>query len=332
MINLHGISQKPLLIELLITRKCCYHCDHCMYDCGPKESSEYMSDEILAKVKKQVNFLENFDSYVAVNLVGGEPTLNFEKFSHILSEVMTWNRSVTMTTNGWWLASQKNIERFFSIVAKYVCPNGKSNFYTGNTTGFNIRISNDLFHEKQRKVKDIDKALSKIFNDKKLIRKYNIPVPDAQDPWLWRQSVIYADDGFSSYYIAPNGRGRNVTNINEWIARFSKDGNFCMKNFDSIENIHYEPNGNISDTCGFGSIYDFGTVDDNIIYILELIWQYKKERWQNRETKNFTCLNCREMVQEWKEKNLERYKKEFSFFNTMDINKWLTNFTYKNSF
>jgi hypothetical protein len=70
-------------------------------------------------------------------------------------------------------------------------------------------------------------------------------------------------------------------------------------------------------------MYDFGTVDDNIVYILELIWQYKKDRWQNRDKQAFSCWNCQDMVQKWKEKNFNKYKKQFSGLNTMDMEKWL---------
>jgi|WetSurSiteA1Bulk_404760.scaffolds.fasta_scaffold01794_4 hypothetical protein len=326
--DISNFVRKSILLELMLTRKCCYFCEHCMYDCGPQESKAYMTDEILAKVKKQVDFLKKLDMFISVNLVGGEPTLNFKKFSHILDEVMTWNVSVTMTTNGWWLGSQKNIERFFAIISKYVHPDGKSCFYTGSKDGFNIRISDDPFHEKQRKVKDINGALLDIFSNDKLVKKYNIPIPNGTDPWLWRQFVNYGTDGFCSYYIAPNGRGRNVTNIGEWLNKFGKEGNFCMRNFNGFENIHYEPNGDISDACGYGSMYDFGTVNDNILYIIELIHMYKVERWNNRTTRNFTCANCRDMVKEWKKEKLELFKKSFAPLNTMNVEEFAASYSY----
>jgi hypothetical protein len=324
MINIQGISERTALIELMITRHCPYYCKHCMYDCGPKESKEYMSDKVLQKVKKQIDFLKELNAKPGINLVGGEPTINFEKFSHILSEVTTWNVPIQMTTNGWWLASQKNTERFFAIVSKYADKSGKSGFYeTIAQQPFLIRVSDDPFHDEIRKKRHINTTLKDIFQNKKLLSKYNIPIPNSSDPWLWLQINYEVESGLNSYYIAPNGRGKNVTNIDGWLKRYSKDGNLCMNNLQRLENVHYEPDGKISDICGFGSIYDFGTVDDNIIFILELIWQYKKERWQNRENKHFTCSNCREMVQEWKVENLDKYREYFSSMNTMNMEKWL---------
>lgn len=318
--EIEKLAGRAVVIELLITRKCCYHCAHCMYDCGPKESQEYMSDEVLNKVKKQVNFLRELHANVAVNLVGGEPTINFEKFSHILQEVATWNVNLTMTTNGWWLKSKKNIERFFAIVAPYANPDGKSHYYPNNRNGFLIRISDDPFHEKERNINILQK-LYEIFNDQELLDKYKIPVPDTKEPWLWKQ--IHTD---KTYYISPNGRGRDVTNIEDWIKRFGNDGNFCFKNFSTLENIHYEPDGSISDTCGFGSMYDFGTVDDNIVFIMCIIWAYKGARWNNRFENKFTCLNCREMVKEWKDKYLKPARKYLSGLNTMDVEQFSNKF------
>jgi len=321
-ITIENFINKPLTIELMITRKCCYYCRHCMYDCGPKESNQYMSDEVLKKVKKQINFLKELNINVFINLVGGEPTINFDKFSHILDKVMTWNVSVTMTTNGWWLNSKKNIERFFAIISKYASPDGKSNYHSRSNNGFNIRISDDPFHEEQREIKNIRNALYEIFNDEELIEKYKIPIPDIQDPWLWRQ--VYDE----RYYISPNGRGRDVTNIFEWIEKYSLDGNFCMRNFTGFENIHYEPNGDISDSCGYGSLYDFGTVDDNILFIINLIWLYKAERWKKKDIQKFTCSNCREMVKEWKDNNLKNYKMFLIDLNTMDAERFAKNYNY----
>lgn len=323
-INIYGLSGNSITIELFLTNYCTYNCEHCMYNSGSHQSREYMSDEILEKVKKQVDFLKQINMFVIVNLIGGEPTQDFDKFSHILKEVKSWNVSVSLSTNGWWLSSEKNIERFFEIVSPYASKDGKSHFHEyGNNDGFTIRISDDPFHEARRKVKDINYALSEIFSDVRLSEKYNMPFPNPNDPWIWRQFLIVDETGFDSYYISPNGRGRNVTNIKQWMEKYRSDGNFCLCNFNRIENIHYNVDGSVGDTCGLGSIYDFGTVDDNIVYILELIWQYKKDRWQNRDIKNFTCSNCQEMVQNWKKKSFKEYSEYFSDLNTMDMEKWL---------
>lgn len=322
-INIYGLSGNATTIELFLTNHCTYNCGHCMYNSGSHQSKEYMSDEILAKVKKQVDFLKNINVDVKVNLIGGEPTFDFDKFSHIFKEVMTWNVGVSISTNGWWLSSDKNIERFFSIVAPYASKDGRAHWSYGDCTGLNIRISDDPYHEERRKVKDINYALSEIFSNKELSEKYGMPFPNHQEPWIWRQFLIVDETGFDSYYISPNGRGKNVTNMDKWINKYSPDGNICFYNFVRIENIHYQTDGSITDTCGFGSMYDFGTVDDNIVFILELIWQYKKDRWQNRLEQPFNCANCHEMVHDWKVKNLEKYKEQFADMNTMDIEKWL---------
>jgi hypothetical protein len=315
------IKNNRLNIELLITRKCNLFCEHCMYDCGPKESADYMSDEVLAKIKKQVEFLSELDLPLIVNIVGGEPTINMSKFEHIFNEIASWNVSVSMSTNGWWLRSKEATKRFLKIVSKFAPRDGNANNKWGKKA-YIIRISDDPYHQKQRVIKDIDVALDNIFDDIELINECNSPLPDITDPWIFRQKW---DAGF--YYVAPNGRGKSVTNFDEWMTYFpyyQKTGNYCSRDLiwepPSLESVHYEPDGLVSDACGLGSWYDFGTVDDNILFIIELIRQYKLDRYYSG--KKYTCKNCREMVQSWKLENLEKYRKQYSLLNTFDVEKF----------
>jgi len=307
--DLDLFQQRGILLELMITRKCNFFCGHCMYDCSPQSSNEYMSDEILNKIKNQVDFLKNVDIPATVNILGGEPTINFKKFEHILKIVSTWNTPITLNTNGWWLSSEDKTEKFFKIVSPYINENGK--YYTVSNFKkvriFLIRISNDPYHYTQRKVKNINEVLWNIFNNQEFIKDWGVPIPDDVEPWIYAQPVWD-----KNWIVSPNGRARNLSpiNINE---------NFCfLEKYNRTESIHYEPDGNITDACGWGSIYDFGNVNDNILFIIEIIRQYKEYRKNCGKIHN--CYNCREMVQDWKKENLIQMRDKYKELNT--FNSW----------
>jgi hypothetical protein len=313
--DINRYKNKFLLLELLITEKCSFMCEHCMYDSGPHQSNVYMSDEILDKVKIQVDFLRQLGVVPLINIIGGEPTINFYKFEHILNKIHSWGVDITISTNGWWLNSENNIHKFFSIVSKYASPNGKSqNPITGKH--FLIRISDDPYHEKARTIKNINWALHNIF-ESDLVKELNIPIPSEGNAWIFSQQ--WCQGGY--YLVAPNGRGKTCSNLDFYLEQYGRT--FC--NFDlgsgKLENIHYDPLGNVADTCGFGSVYKFGTVDDNILYVIELVQKYKRDRMDSGE--EYNCYNCRELVAKWKDENLAYNREKYKRFNTFDINKFL---------
>ena len=59
-----------------------------------------------------------------LNLLGGEPTLDLERFalihSHISHHPLSHDLEMEMTTNGWWLRSWKDTCRFAGIVGEAV--------------------------------------------------------------------------------------------------------------------------------------------------------------------------------------------------------------------
>lgn len=304
-----------LVIELLITRKCNYRCRHCMYDCSPEDSSIYMSDEILSKVKQQVDFLNNIGIPTCINIIGGEPTINFSKFEHIFKEIEKWDTFITIGTNAWWLDKPVLVDRFFNLVSKRV-----------QEKRIIVRLSEDDFHVQERKIKSLNDKLQEIFADG-ILEKYNLDMPIASYEWIYDQSA-YNNNHFPGvpYWVFPNGRGATCGNYNYLEYKKScgldVDDNCCLRNYPSGFQIHYDPKGNIYDACGQGSIYDFGTVDDNILFIASIIWKYKT--WRHfYSNKQYDCYNCREMVQKWGKDNLEKVREEFSVFNIMDYNEFM---------
>jgi MoaA/NifB/PqqE/SkfB family radical SAM enzyme len=301
-------------VHLLLTEQCNFYCEHCMYDCGPNKPSDYMSDDVLYKVKQQVDFLTKFKIPVVLNLIGGEPTLNFDKFEHIFKETSKWDCSLVMTSNAWWIQSEKLTKRFFNIVKDKVISLEKTDKerVTSNRF-FNIRLSTDSYHDKQRKIKDLEGRLFDIIN------QLNLPKVTKEFRWISTQNQDYMDLGQTSV-IWPNGRGRKESALKQYLRKCNLPERTCFCD-NSFAQIHYLPNGEIADACGRGSIYNFGTIDDNILFIMGLILKYKEERFYG--IKDYNCYNCREMVRKWKMDRLEDVRTRFSKFNTMDYEEFI---------
>jgi hypothetical protein len=287
-----------------------------MYDCGPDKPSDYMSDNILLKVKKQVDFLEEMGIPTCVNLVGGEPTLNFDKFEYIFKEVSNWNCSLIMSTNGWWIQSDKFTKRFFDIVKNKVI---SLENYEGNRAKDNkliaIRLSEDPYHDSQRRIKNLEGRLSDV------LFELNLPKVTRDFRWIRTEYQDVRDLG-QKVIIFPNGRGKDVSTLKEFLNKNNLPERYCFVDC-AFSSIHYLPNGEIADGCGHGSIYNFGTVNDNILFIMAMILKYKEERYNSPEIYN--CHNCQEMVQKWKTNRLDDVRTEFSMFNTKNYEEFMKN-------
>jgi hypothetical protein len=277
-----------------------------------------MSDNILLKVKKQVDFLEEMGIPTCVNLVGGEPTLNFDKFEYIFKEVSNWNCSLIMSTNGWWIQSDKFTKRFFDIVKNKVI---SLENYEGNRAKDNkliaIRLSEDPYHDSQRRIKNLEGRLSDV------LFELNLPKVTRDFRWIRTEYQDVRDLG-QKVIIFPNGRGKNVSTLKQFLNKNNLPERYCFADC-AFSSVHYLPNGEIADGCGRGSVYNFGTVDDNILFIMAMILKYKEERFQNAEIYN--CYNCRKMVQKWKMDRLENVRTEFSMFNTMNYKEFMNALT-----
>jgi hypothetical protein len=212
-----------------------------------------------------------------------------------------------MSTNGWWLSSKESTKRFFNIISKAISPSGEARDYNTNRC-FVLRVSDDPYHFVGRKITDLVAGLSQALGDND-----SIPVPDKNSPWLQIPQLT------EKWSPVPNGR---ASKLKTSLDRFKKE-NFCFHErylTKGIANIHYEPSGNITDACGYGSIYDFGTVDDNVLYINEIINQYQEKRDGCEEIHN--CFNCRSMVQLWKKSNLEKMREKYKQMNTFDVSEF----------
>jgi hypothetical protein len=310
-----------ITINLLCTMQCNFECDHCMYFCSPQRDSKYMSNSVLSDIKEQVNYLQSLDLSVSVNLIGGEPTLNFREFERILNEVTRWEVGIEMTTNGWFLKSAGSTRRFLEIVQPYIDNDGEGLGGYNNQHGlsFSVRISNDEYHTPFRKF-NVESALKNIWescSDDPVLYKetpicatcyeeitdwneptpccdsyieydyeeyfnQRIPEPCDGDPWIYTESTKY-NQGSSG--VIAIGRARHWGRINHSY----KNGCYYM-----TDKLTYTPKGVLTDFCCKGSWMERGTVKDNPIILLMLCSKFKKD---NQDY--LSCSECRSLCQEW---------------------------------
>ncbi len=307
-------------INLLLTRRCNFQCDHCMYSASPKLPGAYMSNEVLDAARRQAEVLWRNEIAVTVNLIGGEPTLNMDEFKRCLDHVMRWATSVEMTTNGWWLEKDDDIRRFLKIVSPYV--NGD-----GDGDGFAVRISNDPYHDVFRSpdLQSTDALRRRVYQiwesgildrtkycvqpaggwlvitviiapdaGEKLEEQFEelvdfyIPEPDPEAPWLYVDSPITPDQ------VRPMGRGFYVA---------YGDPKYCSPDY-----LSYLPDGRLMDICCGGSWCEFGTIFDDPMTLLKLNDKFIQETEP-------TCSGCREAARHWKRLRLKQAKQELEVEN-----------------
>lgn len=293
---LEYFQRRGILIEPFVTKKCNLQCRFCMYNCGPQESSDFISDEMLTKLKKQVDFLKKMNIPVGINLLGGEPTLFFDKLKHVVEVVSSWDVAIQMPTNGWWLEYEEETKKFMDIFSPLISKRVRT------------RISDEKFHREVRsKEANLDK-LCEIFNSP----TYRNIAPTMENPWIVWQDLA------DNYLINPHGRGKDVSNLNQYL-NYHNITTFCTQEYEKhiLDSIHYELNGNISSACMFGGEHSgVGTIDDNILYIIFLLERYREYR-SNR--KPYNCYNCSELFNSWLKKGDIN---KFAELNTFDPEKW----------
>lgn len=328
MINLDFYQTNgTVTISLLLTQKCNFACRHCFYACGPTLPDDYMSRDVLYNVRQQVERLQELDIAVSVNFIGGEPTLDMEKFGDILHEVSTWDCELQMTTNGWWFHEVETARAFFETVSRYVDPDGQG--VECDPGYISVRISNDEYHDQFRpswlqngKFKgeldnlwDYDErgilyetewyctGCSEVYEEcpedetcpecgeycemEYKDVTWNVP-PRPDESDPW----LYVDSRSDSGGIIPSG-GRGTWGSNDvgskgWCHPFE---------------LSYLPDGTLMDICCKGSWCEFGTVEDDPLLLLEVSRRFVEEIKPS-------CRECRMCAEDWKTERLEEVRTE----------------------
>ena len=324
-IDLEHWREEPPTICLLLTRRCNFACDHCMYECGSNFRG-YMKSPVLSLIHDQVIRLLDLGIHPRINLIGGEPTLNMKRFKEILDGIMGWYEvrnegvSVEMTTNGWWLHSKpKHTRDFIRAVRPHVSSDG-----TGIDAGFSVRVSNDSHHDSFRPdwYANNENALKQRLEsfweyDEDGIFCKETPecascghefkrMPDDEtckcggDVYYETEEICYLPprpcDGDPWIYVEKHGGYRNV--LPQGRGRMWGDaGPGKPKCYSAGSALSYLPNGKLMDICCKGSWCEFGNASDDPLLLLELAQKFANDAVPD-------CYSCRDEAREWKRKHL----------------------------
>ena len=137
-------EDREVTFTLLLTKRCNFACAHCMFGAAPQGDAGWMAFEVLDEVLLAARTFRDWGFRRRLNLLGGEPTLDLERFAAIHTYIwrhpLSQDLEMEMTTNGWWLRSWKDTCRFAGIVGESVARERLS-----------IRISNSIWHDAFRK-------------------------------------------------------------------------------------------------------------------------------------------------------------------------------------
>jgi len=314
-------------ICLLLTEQCNFQCRHCFYSAGPNKPPKYIADTVLTKVQAMLSALKHdyeIDN-INVNLIGGEPTLNLDKFEHVFKTVSRWTSNglcqLEMTTNGWWLHKLSAAKRFMEIMAQHA-PGW------GLDEGFTVRISNDQYHDEFRPHGETSKHLEQIlyglwepwewngespffetryecpkcyekfdeyhdgcpkcdcdYLENLEIETFNWSIPPAPQHQGEGEAWIYVEN--QKYHSGPH----SVTPIGRG-AEFG--ANDIGKKFKSCggNTLTFTPNGKLTDVCCRGSNLGIGTADDDPIVLLAMAQNFF-------ERQRPTCYSCHKEAETW---------------------------------
>lgn len=285
------IAEETITLSVLVTEKCNFSCEHCMYECGPENKGTFVNENVFDSVIQSVNTLQDARINIDINLIGGEPTLYMSKLRKLLKRLNGVCR-IYMTTNGWWLSNPKATRRFID------CVNDIDDIY--------IRISNDVYHDKCfydnfTRRWSREELFGSMFLDKFGLVDNDVIRYDEDfflkkivedDPWIWFESST------SSNYINNVGRAyRTGAGLKDY-------GNNNQCTYSLSPSIL--PNGRYYDGCGFGSILPFGSILRDGVLCNTILNRYFINYIRYRDE---ACIDCRDKALLWSKSNNFKYVK-----------------------
>ena len=315
-------------INLLLTYQCNLACDHCMYMCSPSRSPEYISNEVLWSIRDEVEKLEENDTIVRINLVGGEPTLNMTEFERVWREVNSWGVPVEMTTNGWWAENPETFKEFLRITKNDILD-----------TDMYVRISNSVWHESQRTPmhQKLLENFKSILQEPHEVSDYFGIDPDPECPHCGETGLEENEDSESwdDEYLCPHCEGTCSNEeyyeaCDESIGDFSwayqpelaehiyldtkvderkiaRTGRAKKLNFGSQapscynreETLTFDYKGNVREVCSVGGQCPTMTVSDGIEHLIKTRQSFIAEV----KASGITCCGvCPKVLKAWKRK------------------------------
>ena len=291
-------------IGIMITSKCDYQCDHCMFTCRRKGvHMDYDTIQYLQRFIAENNIYN-------INIYGGEPFLDMDHFRNCAYAFYEPEMSFFIATNGSFLADNKRFNEVVDWCYK------RFRWNSGEVSG--IRISNDLFHDKCRTQKQSMalksfRSRQKYFDEE--IGWYPYENLEA-NPFAWAEPrhhtsqfifQIEDDCGHCSTYACVNPSGRALrtgvyTGYHRDISCFMAHDWSTVKSYDAFEDynpVQVYPDGSIGfcsycKTGTLGNIKDYSTMKQIKIDMEGLSKGFQRRGYTDQQQRDI-CDACRKI-------------------------------------
>lgn len=124
-------------VTVNLDSKCNAACDHCCFSCSP-QSTVKMEDSYIRDIVLEFSKNPNIE---IISFTGGEIFLNYNFLEELLAITKSYDKKVTLISNGFWGASRKLLKKYFDDFKKY------------NVIA--LTISYDEYHEPFVKLKSV---------------------------------------------------------------------------------------------------------------------------------------------------------------------------------
>ncbi|AMY05772.1 YydG family radical SAM peptide epimerase [Staphylococcus condimenti] len=102
-------------VSINLVSKCNAACAHCCFSCSPQASIK-MDDSYIKETVLEFSKNPNIE---VISFTGGEIFLNYKFLEELLIITKSYNKKVTLISNGFWGSSRKLLKKYFSDFKKY---------------------------------------------------------------------------------------------------------------------------------------------------------------------------------------------------------------------
>lgn len=280
-------------LGLMITERCNFKCDHCMFSCTNKGMN--MRPEVIQAVR---SFINNYDIR-DISIYGGEPFLDVELFDTIFREVYDSDVLFFVSTNGTFMGNKKRRDYVFRLIRRL-----QFNEYVGE--GTNIRISNTVFHRDCRSKRQYEDFLKLKYLVSDPYSYYDEYPEDEylENPFSEDRQVMYIDEPCD--IANPSGRAFKkgvYQNGRCCYCEYVQDEPLEYETSDDLNNTNFniKPNGDINvccrcDSATVGNILEDGHNITGVVERMEKLRKYFKKKLSPGEDAEMIdfCPQCKD--------------------------------------
>lgn len=296
-------------LTLLLTERCNYRCQHCLYACGPSKSDLYMPDSVLEHAARAVQECSALEDGLVLNFIGGEISID----STELARVVTWVTGrdaffrVSMVTNGWFLQSPKTLAK----IAEALRPLWKI-----DADCLRVSISNTPWHDKFRTARLQEMLKNKLPDVLGNPEKWYQPDEMSSLSGGQREAIALMAEASEKEKIYVQCRHSSTFNL-IYMGRAEQNGMGRRSHSCSADELSLTvwPDGTIRHICDAAGKINFGHIRQGIVEVWALRQEFlarlhrrfaapKDAFWSCSSPR---CENCRAYAGYWLDKERPKF-------------------------